>query len=130
MVMTFYGYILASAYKFYAARFNRIIGDRRVLAYSFFYTGFCQFLLMLSLLVILKNGTGIDLIKWIFIQPLVMITLLIIWMIGVSLYYTMARVSILIDELEQKTDGQKMMWGIIALLALVMPVAVVCIFKK
>jgi len=54
--MTFYGYILASAYKFYVVRFN---GGRRTLAYSFLFTGICQLLLLFSLLAILKKGVGI-----------------------------------------------------------------------
>jgi len=120
--MTFYGYILVSFFNF----FKFIKGERGAYYTASMFVGFGQLLGFISLLLFMKKFFGIDWITWMFTSGF-FVLLMIGWLVGLSFYFKLDTVDQLQKEFEEKTDKQRFIWGIIAILSIVVPFALLAL---
>lgn len=117
--MTFYGYILASALRFYL----HFWGERRSYYMAAIFVGVSQMMCVVAALSVIRKFAGVD---W--VTPIlsggVFVLVMVGWLVGLSFYYTLERVELLQRKLAEKPEGQRIMWGIAAILSIVLPAAV------
>ncbi len=124
--MIFYGYILASVLKYNLYFW----GERRAYYSASLYVGFGQLLFLFAILMMMKHQAGIDWVTWLFESgPYLFIFVMIGWLVALSNYYTLDRVEMLQKKLAEKPEAQRIMWGIIAILSFVTPVALLYVFS-
>jgi len=74
----------------------------------------------------MKKFFGIDWITWMFTSGF-FVLLMIGWFVGLSFYFKLDTVDQLQKEFEEKTDKQRFIWGIIAILSIVVPFALLAL---
>ncbi len=124
--MIFYGYIFASVLKYNLYFWS----ERRAYYSASLFVGFSQLLLVFAILLMMKYMAGIDWVTWFFESgPYLFIFVMIGWLVALSYYYTLDRVDRLQEKLAEKPKVQRIMWGVIAILSFVTPMALLYVFS-
>ena len=122
--MKFYGNILVSVFNF----FRYLKGDRGGYRVAIFYVMMSQLCLAGSILAILNRSirfdwknTSNDVLSGIFVF------IVVAWLVLLARYYTFDKLGEMEKEFADKPDREQTLWGIIAILSIVVP-ALVYIF--
>ena len=125
--MILYGYILASVLN-YCLHFW---SERRAYYSASLFVGFGQIITLFGLSLMLQQMAGVDWLSWLFkTYPYLLIFIIIGWLVALSYYYTLDRVETLQKKLAEKTEAQRIMWGIIAILSYIAPGALLYFFSR
>ncbi len=127
--MKFYGYVGAIAYQFSKRVYDRLYGSqagRRAIIFSGIYTAVCQVFLALGILALVELITGISPFQSQLFSLLILLVT-VGWVIRGGISYNNNRLQEFVDEIINKTVGQKIMLGMLTIAALLLPLLVIAL---